>query len=387
MRVVIAGDFPDHPLNIVGGIQAVIYNTLVGLVKYNDLDIHIVSCEKWGKAAKQGNWVYHGDGWLAHHLKSHISIPHTLSILTVDRHRVKQEIRRIKPDIIHAHGQAATYPWAAFDTKIPSVITVHGINTIEARLDQRGGSLQGGLRAYLWEKIEIACLKCAKDIIIISPFVENFVKPHTRARFHFIENPVQDELFNIHRQSVPGRILYVGSIQMRKGLADLIRAVALLKNKIPTVHLRVAGDFSPVYEDYGQLVKKLVSEYGLEDRINLMGPVNREKILTEYQQCSVFCLPSKLEASPTVVAEAMAAGCPIVTTRIGSTDHLISDGVSGFRYTLGDDLDLVLKLKAILLSKELQDEFGKNAKQLAEKRFSTATAASATYNLYKGILS
>lgn len=387
MRVVIAGDFPDNPSNIIGGIQAVIYNTLVGLEKFDELDIHIVSCEKWGKAAKQGNWVYHSDGWQAHHLKSHSSIPHTLSILTVDRYRVAQEIRRINPDIIHSHGQAASYPWAAFDTKIPSVITVHGINTLEAKLDQRGGMLQGGLRAYLWEKIELACLKRADDIIIISPFVENFVQPNTTARLHYIENPVQEELFNIKRKSISGRILYVGSIQKRKGLADLIQAVALIKEQVPSVHLRVAGDTTPVYEDYGDFVKKIMSESGLDDRINFMGHLNRENLLKEFQQCSVFCLPSKLEASPTVVAEAMAAGCPIVTSRIGSTDHLISDGISGFRYTIGHDLELAQKLEAILLNKELQDEFGKNAKQLAETRFSPAIAASATYNLYKGILS
>ena len=81
MRVVIAGDFPENPLYIVGGIQAVILNTLDGLRKFGDyIDIHIVSCEKWGKAAKQGKWVYQGDDWLAHHLRSHTKIPHTLSI-------------------------------------------------------------------------------------------------------------------------------------------------------------------------------------------------------------------------------------------------------------------------------------------------------------------
>ncbi len=387
MRVVIAGDFPDNPLYIVGGIQAVIYNTLVGLIKFDDLDIHIISCEKWGKAAKQGNWKYQEDRWLAHHLKSHTKIPHTLSLLTVDRYQVAQEIRRINPDIIHAHGQAATYPWAAFDTNIPSVVTVHGINSLEAKLDQRGGSLRGGLRAYLWKMIEFACLKRAQDLIIISPFVKNFVQPHTEARLHFIENPVQDELFNITRKPIPGRILYVGSIQKRKGLADLIRAIAFIKDQVPTVHLRVTGDTSPVYKNYGDLVRNLVSDIDLEDRVHFLGHLNREKTLIEFQHCSVFCLPSKLEASPTVVSEAMAAGCPIVTTRIGSTDHLVSDGVSGFRYTIGDDLEMAQKLKAVLNNVELQVKFGNKSKQLAEKRFRTTTAASETYNLYKGILS
>jgi glycosyltransferase involved in cell wall biosynthesis len=387
MRVVIAGDFPDNPLNIVGGIQAVIYNTLDGLRKFGDLDIHIVSCEKWGKASKQGKWLYQGDGWLAYHLRSNTKIPHTLSLLTIDRYHVAKEIRHINPDIIHAHGQAATYPWAAFDTNIPSLVTVHGINTLEAKLDRRGGSLQGGLRAYLWNKIELACLKRAQDIIIISPFVRNFVQPYTNARLHYIENPVQNEFFKITRKPIPGQILYVGSIQKRKGLTDLINAVALLKDEVPNVHLRVAGETSPVYKIYGEMVRNLVSDNKIEDRIHFLGHLNRDKTIKEYQHCSVFCLPSHLEASPTVVAEAMAAGCPIVTTRIDSTEHLVSDGSSGFRYAVGNKWELVQKLKNLLLNRDLQEKFGNKSKQIAEKRFRSSTAASETYKLYKDMLS
>ena len=46
-RIVVAGDYPEHPPTIVGGIQAVIHNTLERLGDYDDLDLHVVTCEKW----------------------------------------------------------------------------------------------------------------------------------------------------------------------------------------------------------------------------------------------------------------------------------------------------------------------------------------------------
>lgn len=382
MRVVIAGDFPDDPSIIVGGIQAVICNTLLELSKFSNLEIHIVSCEKWGKAAKDGAWVYHGDNWIAHHFPSSRRIPHTISILTTDRYAVAKAILSLKPDVIHAHGQAATYPWAAFDTNIPTVITVHGINTLEARIDPRGGTLRGKLRAFIWEKIEHACLRRARDIVIISPFVEKYVRPLTQANFHRIENPVQPQLFHIVRHPIPFRVLYVGSIQKRKGLADLIKAIAVLKNYIPGIHLRVAGGFLEPFAEYGQYVKKLVGDLGVDDRIHFLGHLDRPSLMIELQSCDLFCLPSYLEASPVVVAEAMAAGCPIITTKIESTDHLIVDGETGYRYPPGDIQSLSDSIFYLLSSEENKLRFGQRAKEEALSRFSPERTAEATYKLY-----
>ena len=47
MRVVIGADYPENPPNPVGGIQAIVYNTVAHLRTYEDLDLHVVTCEKW----------------------------------------------------------------------------------------------------------------------------------------------------------------------------------------------------------------------------------------------------------------------------------------------------------------------------------------------------
>ena len=387
MRIVIAGDFPEQPPNVVGGIQAIIYFTLLRLADYPNLDLHVVSCEKWGNAAQPGSWVLNGNGWKAHYIHSSPRIPHTLSFMTIDRLKIRQAIHQISPDIIHAHGQAAAYPWAAFDSHIPTVITVQGINSMEARLDPRGGRLRGWLRFFVWDKIEKACLHRAADIVITGPFQADVIRPYTQARFHWIENPVQEELFQIPLNSgIPGQILFVGSIQKRKGLADLIKAVAILGNIQPEVNIRVAGGFMQPYAEYGEYIRSLIQQHNLGDRIHLLGHLGREALLKEFEKCSIFCLPTYLEGSPVAIAEAMAAGRPIITTAIESTAHLITEGITGFRVPTGDYQILADRLRSILTNVNLQRTVSMGARQEAQKRFSPTTAAESTKNMYTQIL-
>jgi glycosyltransferase involved in cell wall biosynthesis len=387
MRVVIAADFPEVPPDVVGGIQAIVYYTLLPLATNEALDIHIVSCEKWGKAARSGNWVLQGKGWLAHYYASAPRLPHTLSMLTVDRWKVARAIRDLRPDIVHAHGQAAAYPWAAFDSGVPTIVTVQGINALEARLDRRGGRLRSELRALLWERIERACLRRMKEVVITGPFQAEVIRPHTQARFHWIENPVQPELFDISADTIiPGQILYVGSIQKRKGLSDLIQAVHLLRDLQPPIHLRVAGGFMQPYAAYGETVRQLTERLDLSDRIHFLGHTDRSTLLEEFKHCAVFCLPTYLEGSPVAVAEAMAAGRPIVTTAIDATAHLIAEGVNGFRVPPGDPEALAARLRALLTNADLSRAFGQAARQEAIHRFSPEKAARATFEAYRKIL-
>ncbi len=388
MRVAIAGDFPEDPQILVGGIQAVIYYTLTGLAAYADLELHVVSCEKWSQASQIGRIIHRQyPRWQTHHLPSPRAISHTRSMLTTDRRSVADALRALQPDLIHAHGQAAAYPWAAFNTGLPTVVTVHGINHLEAAIDPRGGRLRGWLRRFIWEQTERACLRRAQDIVIISPFVADTIRPYTRARLHTIENPVEEGLFHLTRRpATPARILYVGSIQKRKGLADLIAALGQVRAAGISAELRVAGACMDTYAAYGAHVRQLTQHLGLDAHVHFLGHLNRDALLDEYAACTLFCLPSHLEASPVVVAEAMAAGCPVVTTTIPSTAHLIQDGESGYRAPAGDVGQLAQALRRVLENSAEQQRLSENARQIAQRRFSPQQAAAATYQLYQACL-
>jgi glycosyltransferase involved in cell wall biosynthesis len=140
------------------------------------------------------------------------------------------------------------------------------------------------------------------------------------------------------------------------------------------------------YAAYGETVRQLTERLALADRIHFLGHTDRSTLLEEFKRCAVFCLPTYLEGSPVAVAEAMAAGRPIVTTAIDATAHLIAEGVNGFRVPPGDPEALAARLRALLTNADLSRAFGQAARQEAIHRFSPEKAARATFEAYRKIL-
>jgi glycosyltransferase involved in cell wall biosynthesis len=110
-------------------------------------------------------------------------------------------------------------------------------------------------------------------------------------------------------------------------------------------------------------VSERVRVLGLEDRVELLGSLPAERLQAEYQRAAVFVLPSAQETSPLVIAEAMAAGVPVVATRAGGVAHLVEEGQTGFLVDVGDTNALAQRL-----AKLLGDERGRRAFALAARR-------------------
>jgi len=383
VRVAVIGDYPENPPNLVGGIQAVMYYTLAALKQQADLELHVITCEKWFKGAAARGAVVRDGPLTVHYLPSSPRLPHTLSMRTVDRWALRRRLQEIAPDVIHAHGQAAAYPLAAFDTGKPTVVTVHGINTHEAAAEARGGRLKAWLRTAVWRATELTVLRRARDLVIICPWVEQFVRPHTHARLHLIENPVHDDFFALDRQPQPGSILFVGSVIHRKGVLELVQAMAAVVRQAPDAQLVIAGGVTPIYRAYGEEVQQAIDHLGLRQHVSLPGYLDHAGLLAAYRRATVFTLPSWVESSPVALAQAMAAGVPVVTTTIGGTDHLIADGLSGLRVPPRDPDALAAALLRVLQDPAASARCAAAARQTAVARFTQAAAAAKSAALYR----
>ena len=110
----------------------------------------------------------------------------------------------------------------------------------------------------------------------------------------------------------------------QKGLEFLLRAVALLPNETK-VRLRIVG------EDWGgrAVLLPLARHLGIEDRVVFVGPLDRPSLLREYAAADVFVLPSLFDSFPIALLEAMAAGLPVVATRVGGVSEVVEDGQTG----------------------------------------------------------
>jgi glycosyltransferase involved in cell wall biosynthesis len=151
---------------------------------------------------------------------------------------------------------------------------------------------------------------------------------YPRGKFRVFVNPFES---NEHDGDAPRAselpavptVLFAGRLLPEKGVLDTVEAVAILQARRPC-HLVIAGT-GPAAED----VAARVAAPGLSDAVTVAGLLSHDELAARYRSADVFVLPTYLgEGFPTVLAEAMSAGLPIVTTKLrGAADHL-EEGVN-----------------------------------------------------------
>jgi glycosyltransferase involved in cell wall biosynthesis len=107
-------------------------------------------------------------------------------------------------------------------------------------------------------------------------------------------------------------------------LGDLLRAGAMLKDRIPGARIRIVGR-GPEWDS----LARLHAELGLAGSVELLGDVSRERLAEEYVNADLFCLPSVQEGFGIVFLEAMAAGLPVVSCRAAAIPEVVTDGMTG----------------------------------------------------------
>lgn len=225
-------------------------------------------------------------------------------------------------DLVHIHGLflgpgylAARYARAA---RIPFIIRPAG-SLNRADMDRSSTKTKS---AYL-RLLENRNLRSAIAIHCTSPSECADAESRGFSNVALIPHGVPRSLFEIRRQPIPGRLLYVGRVAPKKGLHLVLEALALLP---AAVELRVAGDASSAY---GLQCRELASRLSLEDRIIWLGHINNDTRARELATASFFVLLSEDENFGIAVIEALAAGVPAIVAAGVSTADLIAQEKAG----------------------------------------------------------
>jgi glycosyltransferase involved in cell wall biosynthesis len=117
-------------------------------------------------------------------------------------------------------------------------------------------------------------------------------------------------------------VLSVCRFYTRKRLEVLLRAAALLRDRIPQLEIRIVGN-GPEYKRLAQICLDL----SLEQTVRWLGDVSMATLAAEYNRADLFCLPSVQEGFGIVFLEAMAAGKPIVAARAAAVPEVVRSGV------------------------------------------------------------
>jgi glycosyltransferase involved in cell wall biosynthesis len=158
-----------------------------------------------------------------------------------------------------------------------------------------------------------------------------------------------------------------------------------VKETMPHTELRVAGEIEsePAYVESCQ---RFIAEHGLEAAVTFLGSLTSRQMVTEYARCTVLALPSKQETAPVAVAEAMAAGRPVVTTRCCGMPYVVEHESSGLLVGEDDVSGLANALLLVLGDEQLQARMGQRGRELAQARFRADVVAQQTRGVYMQIL-
>ena len=293
-----------------------------------------------------------------------------------------------KPDIIHLHGFRLASLFAALPATFlgkPMVITPHfDINEI---------SLKQKINFWAHKNIGfrkiIAVTEIEKKILLGMGFREE--------KIEVIPNGIDLECFNkafnakaFRKKFSIGKkdflVLFVGRIAANKGIPVLIEAFSLLerKNKKLLVIGREDKRFPDTRYDF---LKKKAKEFGVEDSVLVAGEMPRKEVFAAMKACNVLVLPSlSSEAFGLVLAEAMAAGKPVIATCVGGIPAVVENGLNGFLVEPGKPKEICRALEKLAGSRALREKMGKKGRKKVVKQYSLEKVAEKYIELYKSLL-
>jgi glycosyltransferase involved in cell wall biosynthesis len=376
VKVAILGDYPLAPNRITGGVEAVVSYLVAELKRFEDLDLHVVTLRE----DIQERHICRDGNLTVHYLPAAYRFAN-VTLFVVNKVRLLRELAAIKPDVIHAHI-AGTYAEVAHMTGLPTVLTPHGICHRERVLEP--GWLNRWMRAPLTARVEKASVRRARHLISISPYIQEEFGSLIRGTVYPIENPIAEKYFTLPDLGEPGRVLYAGYISRRKTVHHLIQAMALVRDRVPTACLRLAGAVDG--ESCWQIVQATVKDLNLEECVNFLGCLDEDHLFEEYERCEMLVLSSRQETAPMVIQQAMAAGKPVVATRVGGVPYLVHHEHTGLLVEYGDVDGLADAISLLLSNGSLRRRTGLAARAEAERRFRAADVARRTCQIYYAIL-
>ena len=171
----------------------------------------------------------------------------------------------------------------------------------------------------------------------------------------------------------------VGRLALQKGQRHLIGAMPLLLERVPRAHAVIAG--SGDLEDY---LRDLALEVGVADRVHVLGP--RRDVPALMHAMDVFAMPSIWEGFGLVLLEAMAAGRPIVASRVATIPEVVLDGETGVLVPAGDPVALADALAGLAMDSARARAYGDAGRERLRTQFSIEKMVGDTELLYRELL-
>ncbi len=297
-------------------------------------------------------------------------------------------------DILHVHGYCTAGLLGSIIAKTLGKktiykITLPGEDDPEALYQSRLGKLKilllrqfdalVSISNRVQKRVEDFGIKNVRNCTIPNGVDERFYLDEGR------DSEARRELIARHELNKDARIvLFMGSIEYRKGVDVLAHAWPQIVSQVPESRLLMVGPFFEQTRFHQQLVSLLGEHLG--KTVFLVGNVSDPECY--YRASDVFVFPSRNESFGNVLVEAMACGRACVATLIdGVTENIIQDGYNGIIINQDDHEALAKAVGTILTHPHLECQLGENAANTVKEKYRIDTIAESYQKLYRSLLS
>lgn len=290
---------------------------------------------------------------------------------------VRRKLKEIHPDVVHGQGTERECSISAVLSGYPNVLTIHGNMRLIAQL------LKVKPFDYEWfaAQFEKFVLPRTDGVVCITRYTQRAVEQAARKTW-LLPNAVDAAFFDVNSQpdELP-LVLCVGTVTRRKNQNEFLRALDPLAQQLPFRVIFFGG--ASMDDPYGQEFFKLVSErpwaeYG--------GFIDRPKSRQMFSRASLLVLPTLEDNCPMVVLEAMAAGVPVVASRVGGVPDLIENEVTGLFCNPEHPESICHAAYRVLAEPALRIRLSTEGRRSALERFHPKVIAQHHLAIYRALL-
>jgi len=296
--------------------------------------------------------------------------------------RLARHLQRHQVDLVHSclyRSNVISSLSSRLSRQRPKLVTS------QHSLTPRGNDMKAGLLVKRTRRLSdrvVAVSRAVEEVLIR----DGGVAPH---RVERIDNGIDTSEFRLdgdnrlrgdlgidEQESI---LLVVGRLAFVKGYDVLLRSLARLARKDLQCRLLVVGEGPEL-----RALESLVEELEIADRVLFLG--FRENVASIYGASDIFVLPSRREASPNALLEAMASGCAIIASAVGGVPEMVNDEDSALLVPPSDEIALAESLERLILDRGLRERLGTKAQEEASARWDVSVMVEKYAKLYRQLL-
>lgn len=312
-------------------------------------------------------------------------------------------VNEFTPDIVHIHGTEYGHGMDLINScpNLKFIVSLQGLVSVYHRYYLAGMSTGDVLRNITfrdivrWDNLFLAKQRFYKRGLVETEYLRranavigrtDWDRIHANAinpsiKYHFCNESLRDEFYSGESWSLEKCRRYSIFLSQAsypiKGLHQVLKAVALLKNEYPEILVNVTGydiTRSASLKDrvkrggYGRYIGKLIRDLGLEKHVVFLGQLPANEMKREYLQAHTFICPSSIENSPNSLGEAQILGVPCISSYCGGIPSMVKDGVSAVLYSFDEYEMLASHIKKIFASPLISSKLSSNGSIEASSR-------------------